>query len=208
MSSQQPVEDDRGAFSLVRVQPVCAACSDACLVHCEPIASAPTAARHATLRCPAAVVIFFKQTGDAPILKQSRVKVGAGLARRGTHAVCRRRRRCHRRSTAHPALRLPCCRSAARSASPSSSTSCARSWAASKWCASASHPTAPGAASAPSVVAVLPPPLPPLLPLHLQFVYLNQSFSPSLDERVGVLYAAFAAEGRLIVNYALAPAWG
>lgn len=41
-----------------------------------------------------------------------------------------------------------------------------------------------------------------------QFVYLKEAFSPALDERVGALYAAFGVDGRLVVNYALTPAWG
>lgn len=47
-------------------------------------------------------------------------------------------------------------------------------------------------------------PWPPLL----QFVYLKEAFSPSLDERIGVLFDAFGVDGRLVVNYALTPAWG
>jgi hypothetical protein len=43
---------------------------------------------------------------------------------------------------------------------------------------------------------------------HEQFLYLKESFTPSPEERVGVLFDAFGAEGRLVVNYALSPAWG
>ena len=41
-----------------------------------------------------------------------------------------------------------------------------------------------------------------------QFVYLKEAFCPPLDERVGALYEAFAVDGRLVVSYALTPAWG
>lgn len=47
----------------------------------------------------------------------------------------------------------------------------------------------------------------PWAPL-LQFVYLKEAFSPSLDERILVLFDAFGVDGRLVVNYALTPAWG
>ncbi|EIE19375.1 autophagy protein [Coccomyxa subellipsoidea C-169] len=40
------------------------------------------------------------------------------------------------------------------------------------------------------------------------FVYLKESFCPSLDEKISVLYEAYGSEGRLTVNYANAPAWG
>ena len=39
-------------------------------------------------------------------------------------------------------------------------------------------------------------------------LYLNSAFSPSMSERIGVLYKAFATDGKLVVNYALTPAWG
>ena len=41
-----------------------------------------------------------------------------------------------------------------------------------------------------------------------QFVYLKEAFSPSPEERIAALHAAFAVDGRLVVNYALTPAWG
>lgn len=47
-----------------------------------------------------------------------------------------------------------------------------------------------------------------LCALLLQFVYLKEAFSPALEERISVLYAAFGVDGRLVVNYALTPAWG
>ncbi|KAI3439098.1 hypothetical protein D9Q98_001507 [Chlorella vulgaris] len=40
------------------------------------------------------------------------------------------------------------------------------------------------------------------------FVYLKEAFSPALDERIAVLHEAFGVDGRLVVNYALTPAWG
>ncbi|CAL5221194.1 g3342 [Coccomyxa viridis] len=40
------------------------------------------------------------------------------------------------------------------------------------------------------------------------FVYLKESFCPSLDERVAVLYEAYGSNGQLVVNYANTPAWG
>jgi ubiquitin-like protein ATG12 len=41
-----------------------------------------------------------------------------------------------------------------------------------------------------------------------QFVYLKEAFSPALEERIAVLHEAFGVDGRLVVNYALTPAWG
>ena len=41
-----------------------------------------------------------------------------------------------------------------------------------------------------------------------QFMYLNSSFSPSLDERIGTLHEAYNVDGKLIVNYSTTPAWG
>ncbi|CAK0781847.1 hypothetical protein CVIRNUC_005486 [Coccomyxa viridis] len=40
------------------------------------------------------------------------------------------------------------------------------------------------------------------------FVYLKESFCPSLDEEVAVLYEAYGSNGQLVVNYANTPAWG
>jgi ubiquitin-like protein ATG12 len=42
----------------------------------------------------------------------------------------------------------------------------------------------------------------------MQFLYLKEAFSPSLDERISVLFEAFGNDGKLVVNYALIPAWG
>ncbi|EFN51330.1 hypothetical protein CHLNCDRAFT_141109 [Chlorella variabilis] len=40
------------------------------------------------------------------------------------------------------------------------------------------------------------------------FMYLKEAFSPSPEERIATLHDAFAVDGRLVVNYALTPAWG
>eukprot|EP00884_Botryococcus_braunii_P020916 jgi/Botrbrau1/7508/Bobra.0095s0044.1 len=40
------------------------------------------------------------------------------------------------------------------------------------------------------------------------FVYLKESFTPSLDEELSVLYKAFGNDGRLVINYSVVPAWG
>lgn len=50
-----------------------------------------------------------------------------------------------------------------------------------------------------------PPPCPPCL---LQFVYLREAFTPSLDDDLGILQKAYGIDGKLHVNYALTPAWG
>jgi len=43
-----------------------------------------------------------------------------------------------------------------------------------------------------------------------QFVYVKESFAPSLDERIGVLALAYGSEGgtKLTLNYSTTPAWG
>lgn len=66
------------------------------------------------------------------------------------------------------------------------------------------------------------------LQLALQFVYLKEAFSPSLDEQIAVLLKvtclqfvsclackqlltclqAYGNEGQLIVSYSVMPAWG
>lgn len=40
------------------------------------------------------------------------------------------------------------------------------------------------------------------------FLYVNSSFAPAGDEVVGNLFACFAVDNTLIVNYSLTPAWG
>lgn len=48
-----------------------------------------------------------------------------------------------------------------------------------------------------------------LTPLSFaQFLYLNSSFSPSLNEYIGSLHEAYNVDGKLIVNYSTTPAWG
>lgn len=40
------------------------------------------------------------------------------------------------------------------------------------------------------------------------FVYLNSAFTPDMDETVLTLVEGFGLDGKLVVNYALTPAWG
>ncbi len=40
------------------------------------------------------------------------------------------------------------------------------------------------------------------------FAYLQQSFVPRLDERLGALHALFATDNKLVINYSTTPAWG
>jgi len=40
------------------------------------------------------------------------------------------------------------------------------------------------------------------------FLYVNQSFSPSLDFELGPLYDCYKASDSLLINYATTPAWG
>ena len=40
------------------------------------------------------------------------------------------------------------------------------------------------------------------------FVYINQSFAPALDRKIGDLYDCFETNGSLVLSYALTPAWG
>ena len=40
------------------------------------------------------------------------------------------------------------------------------------------------------------------------FVYINQSFSPTLDRDIGGLFDCFNTNGTLILHYAKTPAWG
>jgi hypothetical protein len=51
---------------------------------------------------------------------------------------------------------------------------------------------------------------PLLLSQKPQFVYVKESFAPSLDERLGVLALAYGSEGgtKLTLNYSTTPAWG
>lgn len=40
------------------------------------------------------------------------------------------------------------------------------------------------------------------------FLYINSSFAPAADEIISNLYACFAVDNVLIVNYSMTPAWG
>ena len=42
----------------------------------------------------------------------------------------------------------------------------------------------------------------------LQFVYVNQAFSPSPDQTVGNLCECFGTEGKLVLYYSKTQAWG
>ncbi|XP_040020501.1 ubiquitin-like protein ATG12 [Gasterosteus aculeatus] len=40
------------------------------------------------------------------------------------------------------------------------------------------------------------------------FIYVNQSFAPSPDQDVGVLFDCFGSDGKLILHYCKSQAWG
>ncbi|VEL20265.1 unnamed protein product [Protopolystoma xenopodis] len=40
------------------------------------------------------------------------------------------------------------------------------------------------------------------------FLYVNQTFAPSLDTEIGVLYDCFSSEGKLVLYYCITQAWG
>ncbi|CAH1794358.1 unnamed protein product [Owenia fusiformis] len=40
------------------------------------------------------------------------------------------------------------------------------------------------------------------------FLYVNQSFSPSLDVELGTLYDCFSTDGKLVLHYCRTQAWG
>ncbi|XP_041362943.1 ubiquitin-like protein ATG12 isoform X2 [Gigantopelta aegis] len=40
------------------------------------------------------------------------------------------------------------------------------------------------------------------------FFYVNQTFSPSPDTEVGVLFDCFGSDGKLVLHYCLTQAWG
>ncbi|TNN81095.1 Ubiquitin-like protein ATG12 [Liparis tanakae] len=40
------------------------------------------------------------------------------------------------------------------------------------------------------------------------FIYVNQSFAPSPDQDVGVLFDCFGSDGKLILHYCNSQAWG
>ncbi|XP_031643127.1 ubiquitin-like protein ATG12 isoform X1 [Oncorhynchus kisutch] len=41
-----------------------------------------------------------------------------------------------------------------------------------------------------------------------EFIYVNQSFSPSPDQEVGVLFECFGSDGKLVLHYCKSQAWG
>ncbi|EHB10051.1 Autophagy-related protein 12 [Heterocephalus glaber] len=40
------------------------------------------------------------------------------------------------------------------------------------------------------------------------FIYVNQSFAPSPDQEVGMLYECFGSDGKLVLHYCKSQAWG
>ncbi|XP_067365496.1 ubiquitin-like protein ATG12 isoform X1 [Channa argus] len=40
------------------------------------------------------------------------------------------------------------------------------------------------------------------------FIYVNQSFSPSPDQEVGILFDCFGSDGKLVLHYCKSQAWG
>lgn len=40
------------------------------------------------------------------------------------------------------------------------------------------------------------------------FIYINQSFAPSLDQTIKNLYDCYACDKKLVLHYAITPAWG
>ncbi|XP_041648427.1 ubiquitin-like protein ATG12 [Cheilinus undulatus] len=40
------------------------------------------------------------------------------------------------------------------------------------------------------------------------FIYVNQSFAPSPDQDVGVLFDCFGSDGKLVLHYCKSQAWG
>ncbi|KAM4580629.1 ubiquitin-like protein ATG12 [Odontesthes bonariensis] len=40
------------------------------------------------------------------------------------------------------------------------------------------------------------------------FIYVNQSFAPSPDQEVGVLFDCFSSDGKLVLHYCKCQAWG
>ncbi|XP_074648727.1 ubiquitin-like protein ATG12 [Tubulanus polymorphus] len=45
-------------------------------------------------------------------------------------------------------------------------------------------------------------------PSESLFLYVNQSFCPSPDTEVGVLYNCFGSDGKLVLHYCKSQAWG
>ncbi|XP_068616506.1 ubiquitin-like protein ATG12 [Brachionichthys hirsutus] len=40
------------------------------------------------------------------------------------------------------------------------------------------------------------------------FIYVNQSFAPSPDQDVGILFDCFGSDGKLVLHYCKSQAWG
>ncbi|AWO96466.1 Ubiquitin-like protein ATG12 isoform 3 [Scophthalmus maximus] len=40
------------------------------------------------------------------------------------------------------------------------------------------------------------------------FIYVNQSFAPSPDQEVGILFDCFGSDGKLVLHYCKSQAWG
>ncbi|XP_012688966.1 ubiquitin-like protein ATG12 [Clupea harengus] len=47
-----------------------------------------------------------------------------------------------------------------------------------------------------------------LEPSEQLFIYVNQSFAPSPDQEVGVLFESFGSDGKLVLHYCKSQAWG
>ncbi|XP_035250512.1 ubiquitin-like protein ATG12 [Anguilla rostrata] len=45
-------------------------------------------------------------------------------------------------------------------------------------------------------------------PSEQLFIYVNQSFAPSPDQDVGVLFECFGSDGKLVLHYCKSQAWG
>ncbi|XP_018591937.1 ubiquitin-like protein ATG12 isoform X1 [Scleropages formosus] len=45
-------------------------------------------------------------------------------------------------------------------------------------------------------------------PSEQLFIYVNQSFAPSPDQEVGVLFECFGSDGKLVLHYCKSQAWG
>jgi len=40
------------------------------------------------------------------------------------------------------------------------------------------------------------------------FIYIHQSFSPTPDTSVGLLFDNYSSDGKLVLHYSKSPAWG
>jgi ubiquitin-like protein ATG12 len=127
------------------------------------------------------VVVLFKATGDAPILKQQKFKA------RGERACVTLG------EFEEPLSPLSWRRSTAASASPRWWTFCVSSYSARAWCACSLAQKACTLSHSRAT---------------RQFVYLRSAFVPCLDDTVASLFSAFGEEGKLVVHYANTPAWG